>query len=255
MSIPLKSPAAVAPHTRLALVAGIVLPFLFAAGCKDRAQAKVCGAAREESRRAAIAGDLQKARAKLSSARAVCGPDADYDLRRIEELISRSEQRQRQLAERRERESAKDEAEPLRPFVRWIGRHRDDVDGAAENLACAERGSADFGFCEGERREERAAPGAAPVPMSVRFLRADPSAFRFRIRLPVPLTCRDIGNHRVVRTWSRGSTQFSLCELTEYPLQRLTAVVENDATGSQVFILSPQYLSQDGEFRALVQSR
>lgn len=249
MSTRLQRRSGATPRRSLTSIIASIAVCVAATGCKDNAAAKACGAARDQSRRAALKDDLEKARAELRHARELCGADAEYDLRRIEELIEQSEQREQQLLVRKARESAKDKEEPLRPFVRWVGKTRDDVDTAAQKVTCAERGSPDFGYCEGQP----ATGSSDVVPMTVRFWRADPSAFRFHIQLSMPVTCGDIGNHRVVRTWKRGSTALTLCELTEYPIQGLTALVENEAGGAQVFIVSPEYLTQDTEFHDLVQ--
>lgn len=237
-------------YDRLRMSVGKVFLALLAllamtAACSRSREDSDCPVLRDQARSAASQGDLTRASELLAEARARCGTKFAYDIQRIERLIE----------ERSEKEVASQKLDPLtgaepppgKQFVRWVVDEGSDVTKNVTNIRCAERGSPDFGFCEAER------PGSPH--MTVRYWEPKKNAFRYSLVTEAPINCQDVGDHRRVRTWSRGKDSFELCEPTQHELRGLSALLERTGSENRMFIFSQAYLQKDREFERTLATR
>jgi hypothetical protein len=209
-------------------------------GCTQRGEPMACLDKRQESRNLALQGELDRAGALLDEVKAMCGANSASDIQHIAKLIAeKTEARER--AERAE--AAKQELAqkfPGQAFVAWATARDGDVAGKTPSVRCGERGSADYGFCEGARAEDPA--------MSVRYWETEPRAYRYSLITQRAPSCEDLGEHRQVRVWSRDGALHELCELTSRKLRHLSALVTHAPDEHRMYIFSNSYLARDPAF-------
>lgn len=220
-----------------------VLNLFAASACKDGRDDSNCLDARMHAREAADRGPLEEAKRHLLRARSACGRDSQIYLDQIEERVK----------ERRETEQKGEHEEPpkttppapqrsmLARFLFWVKRQRDSVAGDIQGVECAAADSDDYGFCEAHHPSERL--------LRVRFWDVDKSAFRFTFTAQTPLSCHDLGAHRLVRRWTVNERALELCELTDHELRSLSALVERSGSGYRVDVFSHSYAAKDRKFQ------
>jgi hypothetical protein len=84
--------------------------------------------------------------------------------------------------------------------------------------------------------------------MSVRYLANQAGAYRYRLVTSQVPTCRDLGEHRQVRAWSREASRYELCELTDRRLRHLSALIVAAPPAYEMYIFSQDYVTADAEF-------
>ncbi|HWO14069.1 MAG TPA: hypothetical protein VNN80_31410, partial [Polyangiaceae bacterium] len=183
---------------------------------------------------------LARAQALLDQVKARCGPNSESDIRHIGKLIAEKAAAQRE----REQEEASRSAEvtqfPSRSFVEWATARGGEITGKAPSVACAERGTPTFGFCEGQR--------AGAPNMSLRYWQAQPGAYLYSLSSDAAPSCQDLGEFRLVRNWSRDSSELVLCELTDRRLRHLSALIVHTPPRHEMFIFSQEYPALDPSF-------
>jgi dipeptidyl aminopeptidase/acylaminoacyl peptidase len=118
--------------------------------------------------------------------------------------------------------------------------HVVDLEGKLARTVCAERGTPEYGFCEGERPDVPA--------MRLRYWQAQPEAYRYSLTTPIPPSCQDLGEWRQVRAWSRDGSEYELCELTHRRLRHLSALIVHTASGYEMHLFSQNYPNIDLAF-------
>lgn len=209
-------------------------------GCATRGEPPDCLDQRQEARNRALAGDIEQAQGLLDRVKDRCGPNSESDIRHITKLIAEKTAAQRERAEREASRSALLREFPSKSFVEWATDRAGDVTGKVPSVSCAERGSALFGFCEGQREQ---APG-----MSLRYWQARPGAYLYSLETEAPPSCQDLAEYRLVRDWQREGSQLELCELTNRRLRHLSALLVHTPPRHQMFIFSQEYLALDPGF-------
>lgn len=215
-----------------------------ASACAKNEEDPECRRYREHARSAASKGELERAAEALAEARKRCGPKWAQELQRTERLIDERAELRREVARREAERAAEREGTPAKRFLSWIAEEGSTPTKNLASIRCAERGSPDFGFCEAER------PGAPE--MKVRYWERERSAFRYSLTTEQPLSCLDFGEHRRVRTWSRGSESYELCESTQHDLRGLSALLVRAPAEHQMFVFSQSYLQKDRDFERIV---
>ena len=209
-------------------------------GCESRGEPALCLDQRQEARNLALRGDVEAAQRLLEQVKQSCGPNSQSDIQHITKLIAEktaAREKQRRLEQEKSDELQKF---PSRSFVEWATARGGDIGGKVAAPTCAERGSPDYGFCEGERPD---------VPsMRLRYWQAQPDAYRYTlITLQAP-SCQDLGDYRQVRSWSRDGSDYELCELTDRRLRHLTALIVHGASGYEMHLFSQSYPNFDAAF-------
>jgi hypothetical protein len=223
-------------------VSYLVMLVLGLPGCDRDGGKAECKRVQDQAREAASAGELERASKLVAQARAVCGNEAKYDIERIQGVI---DTRQRALDERAAlKASAKAAAEqlPVRRLLEWV--KLGVVSPELAGLKCAARTAPDYGFCQGHRKGDPA--------MVVRYWDNDHDASRFTYTSELPLTCIDAGEHRAVRSWSRGDTSYQVCELLQHEVRGLSALLERTPKHSTIYVYSQAYVRRDDAFASLV---
>jgi len=226
------------PSTRATSVAVAVAVALVA--CENRGEPPACLDQRQEARNLALRGEIEPAQRLLDQVKQSCGPNSQSDIQHITKLIAEktaARERQRQLEQSKNTEL---EQFPSRSFVEWATARAGATSGKVPGLTCAERGTPDFGFCEGQRPE-------APA-MRLRYWQAQPEAYRYSLTTELPPSCQDLGEFRQVRAWSREGASYELCELTNRRLRHLTALIVHAATGYEMYLFSQTYPNFDPAF-------
>ena len=199
------------------------------------------------ARAAAYEGKLEEADRLLTKAKRLCGPDSQPYIERVEQLMAD------RRSERENADAGLDAA--LRPadassatrFKTWIETSREAVSESVSAPTCAPRSSPDYGTCEAFLDEAR--------KLRVRYWQDDEKAFRFTLLSQTPLSCQDLGPHRIVRRWSREGKSFQLCELMEHHLRSLTALLELGEDSYQLDVFSHAYEQRDATLRAPVDAK
>ena len=222
-----------------------------ASACENRQQNRDCTDALLEGKAAVAKGATADARRALESARSSCPQSREFYVKRLSEQIETKEREETEKRAETARLAELRRKEPLQDFVAWIGKRRDDSDKRGPGVKCAERGTPRYGFCEEvvetKNRKRR-----------LEFWAADHDAYSFDGRFPAPVTCDDLGKHRVVRKWTLASppgTTAQHCELTGGPLKGLVALVRAD-DGSpdtvHIMVFSREYLKRSDKTRTLL---
>ena len=225
----------------------LVLVPLTAAGCDEVSEPPGCVEARLKARQAADKGKTDQARALLDKARARCREKSAYYLHSIEEVIADKEEEVRLAARRDALLVQEQRANPVRQFLQWVKTNRDEVPADAADISCAPRGSEGFGFCEGHR------PG--DPTSTVRFWEADRDAYCFHLSTNSTLSCQDLGEHRIVGTWSDGGKTYELCEPMGHELRSLSALLTRSAKLNELFVYSQAYVRKNDNFKRLLDRR
>lgn len=219
-----------------------VFPVVALAGlaCETRGEPPACLDQRQDARNLALRGDIEAAQRLLDQVKANCGPNSQSDIQHVTKLIAEktaARDRQRELEQRRTAELAQF---PSRNFVEWATARAGDIGGKLAHTSCAERGTPDYGFCEGERPD---------IPsMRLRYWQAQPDAYRYSLTTPVPPSCQDLGEWRQVRAWSRDGSDYELCELTSRRLRHLSALLVHGPSGYEMHLFSQAYPNVDPTF-------
>lgn len=213
---------------------------LAALACETRGEPPACLDQRQDARNLALRGDLEAARLLLDQVKANCGPNSQSDIQHVAKLIAEkaaARDAQRELEQRRSTELAQF---PSRSFIEWATARAGDIGGKLARTSCAERGTPDYGFCEGERPD---------VPsMRLRYWQAQPDAYRYSLTTLVPPSCQDLGEWRQVRAWQRDGSDYELCELTSRRLRHLSALLVRNPSGYEMHLFSQAYPSIDPAF-------
>ncbi len=230
-------------------VAKVLFGLLFAALLPACAKGEdpLCAERRQGARGAVSQGNLELATKLLDEARARCSPKLASDLRRIERSIREAAEAQQRAAVERAERAAERELPVGKSFVRWVIEAGTTPTKDPVNAQCAERGSADFGFCEATR------PGSPE--MRVRYWQTQRNAVRYSCVTAALLSCEDLGEHRRVRIWTRDEASYELCEPTEHALRGLTALLVRTRTENRMSIFTQAYVRKDPEFERLLAER
>lgn len=211
------------------------------AACESRGEPPACLDQRQQARNLALRGEIEPAQRLLDQVKQSCGPNSQSDIQHISKIIAEktaARERQRQLEEAK---GAELRQFPSRAFVEWATDRAGDIRGKLAATTCAERGTPDFGFCEGTRPD-------APA-MRLRYWQAQPGAYRYSLVTDVPPTCQDLGEYRQVRVWSRDGVQHELCELTARRLRHLMALIVREPSGGyEMHVFSQSYPNFDAAF-------
>lgn len=213
---------------------------LLALGCTQRGEPAACLDKRQTARNLALSDQLEPASRLVEEVKAECGPNSASDIRHISKLIADKTEARR---ERERLEAARSELRekfPSRDFVEWATARDGNIDNKLISVTCAERGSPDYGFCEGKRE-------GAPE-MSLRYWQAAPVAYRYELVTPEAPSCVDLREYREVRAWSRDGNGYELCELTNRRLRHLTALLVHTPSKHRMYIFSNAYPARDAAF-------
>lgn len=228
-------PARRAVFLAVCLAVALALP-----ACETRGEPAACLDQRQEARNLALRGEIEPAQRLLDTVKARCGPNSQSDIQHITKLIAEktaARDKQRELEQSR---SAELEKFPSRSFIEWATARAGDIDGKLARVTCAERGSPDYGFCEGERPDVPA--------MRLRYWQAQPDAYRYSLSTAIPPSCQDLGEWRQVRAWTRDGSDYELCELTNRRLRHLSALLVHGASGYEMHLFSKAYPNIDRAF-------
>ncbi|HTV20925.1 MAG TPA: hypothetical protein VMG12_19705 [Polyangiaceae bacterium] len=229
------------PRPAVSLAAALALSTISSTlGCETRGEPPACLDQRQEARNLALRGDIEPAQRLLDQVKQSCGPNSQSDIQHITKLIAEktaAREKQRQLEQGKSDELQKF---PSRSFVEWATARAGDIGGKLAAPRCAERGTPDYGFCDGERPD---------VPsMRLRYWQAQPEAYRYSLVSELAPSCQDLGEYRQVRVWSRDGSDYELCELTNRRLRHLTALIVHGAAGYEMHLFSQSYPSFDPAF-------
>jgi hypothetical protein len=222
---------------------GVLVPAL--GGCPNREENRRCTDALLAGKGAVAQRDPARAAAALASAKESCPDDRrEY----IEHLSQQIDGLERELERNAARVKEEQKVDPLRTLVDWAERRRDASDRRGGDTTCVERGDPDYGWCSSRSETE------GGTKIDTRYWKADQSAVLFETTLAVPVTCLDVGPHRVVRAWTTAAgAKRQHCELTGGKLTGLTTLVTVDGDRSVVGIFSPQYVRRDAGFRQVLE--
>lgn len=209
-------------------------------GCAQRGEPAACLDKRQTARNLALSGQLEPAARLLEEVKAECGRNSESDIQHIGRLIAEKTEARREDERLSAARSELREKFPSRDFVEWATARDGNVEGKLAGVSCAERGSPDYGFCEGRRDE-------APA-MSLRYWQVAPQAYRYELVTQEPPSCVDLREYREVRTWSRDGTAYELCELTNRRLRHLTALLVHAPPEHRMYIFSNAYPARDAAF-------
>jgi len=214
---------------------------LLASACANRGEPAACLDRRQQARNLALAGEIEQAQALLDRVKAECGPNSAADIAHVTKLIAEKTAARREKERLEQSQSELLQKFPSRAFVEWATARGGDIRGKLLEPHCAERGTPEFGFCEGQRSD---VPG-----MRLRYWQTQPEAYRYALATTRPPSCQDLGQYRQVRTWSRGGSDFELCELTDRRLRHLSAlIVHTPPEAYEMHIFSQDYPGIDPEF-------
>lgn len=208
--------------------------------CATRGEPSDCLDQRQQARNRALAGDLEAAQALLDRVKAHCGPNSESDVRHITKLIAEKSAARREREQREASRKAELQQFPSRSFVEWATERAGDPVGKVPDVTCAERGTPSFGSCEGQRAEAQ--------NMTLRYWQAQPGAYLYALTTDVAPSCQDLGEHRVVRHWSRDGSDLELCELTDRRLRHLSALIVHTPPRHEMYIFTGEYLALDPSF-------
>jgi hypothetical protein len=209
--------AVACPVSWLGLAAALACAALACQSPGAPAEPASCLDERQEARNLALRGEVEAAQAVLDRVKASCGANSQSDIQHITKLIA--EKTAARVEKERLAQIVTEELEkfPSRGFVAWATERGGEIAGKLSQVECAERGEPTFGFCQGSRDD-------APT-MSLRYFQARPSAYRYALRTSTPPSCQDLAEFRQVRTWTRSTERFELCELTNRRLRHLSALI------------------------------
>ena len=218
---------------KLVLAALSLLLFLC---CNDERKNPECGETRKAAQAAALGDELDKAEQLLEEAKRVCGDASQYEIERVERLISRARRRATLAAQHSGSSS------PLAEFVSWVSSLREAGDKALPDHSCAERTSDRFGLCSSRKQS------SSGVAYVVDYFRDDPSVFRFHVTLDQQVGCLDLGVHRDLSGWRVGNAELERCDLTGSGLMGLRGLIERANGSSTVSLFSADYPKVDKAF-------
>lgn len=227
---------------RLSLAAALALfsTLLSTMACETRGEPAACLDQRQEARNLALRGEIEPAQRLLDQVKQSCGPNSQSDIQHITKLIAEKTAARAKQRELEQARSAELQKFPSRSFVEWATERAGDIGGKLAAPRCAERGTPDYGFCDGERSD---------VPsMRLRYWQAQPEAYRYSLVTDLAPSCQDLGEYRQVRAWSRDGADYELCELTSRRLRHLTALIVHGASGYEMHLFSQAYTSFDAAF-------
>jgi hypothetical protein len=213
---------------------------LLVLGCTQRGEPAACLDKRQAARNLALSDQLEPAARLLEEVKKQCGPNSASDIQHIGKLIADKTEARR---ERERLEAARSELRqryPSRDFVEWATARDGNIDDKVGTVTCAERGSPEYGFCEGKR-------DGAPE-MSLRYWQVSPGAYRYELVTREAPSCVDLREYREVRVWSRDGIAYELCELTNRRLRHLTALLAHTASEHRMYIFSNAYPARDAAF-------
>jgi hypothetical protein len=228
------------PPRRAVFLAVFPVVVLAGVACETRGEPPACLDQRQDARNLALRGDIEAAQRLLDQVKANCGPNSQSAIQHITKLIAEktaARDEQRELEQRRTAELAQF---PSRNFVEWATARAGDIGGKLARTSCAERGTPDYGFCEGERPDIPA--------MRLRYWQTQPDAYRYSLTTPVPPSCQDLGEWRQVRAWQRDGSAYELCELTNRRLRHLSALLVHGPSGYEMHLFSQAYPNVDPAF-------
>lgn len=224
----------------LTLVSWGKLAFFLLASCANRGEPALCLDKRQEARNLALQDQIEEASRLLGEVKAQCGPNSASDIQHIGKLIEEKKQARRERERLELTRSETRQKFPSRDFVEWATVRDGTISGKVTEVTCAERGSEEFGFCEGRR-------GETPN-MTLRYWQAEEDAYRYALVTNQAPSCQDLGEYRERRAWSREGVTYEFCELTNRRLRHLSALLVHAADGHRMYIFSRAYLARDTAF-------
>lgn len=140
-------------------------------------------------------------------------------------------------------------------FKDWVAQARTAPERSANNIGCEGADDAKLKttkerFCSGTR----VITGIDGASLSVRYWEKTPAeAALFSVRLPLPVTCNELGGNRVIKeiqipASNGGTVKRTYCELTDGSLSGLQAVA-TEANSSELRVFSVKYPEQDPSLR------
>jgi hypothetical protein len=140
-------------------------------------------------------------------------------------------------------------------FKDWVSSSRTAPERSVNSVTCEGADDARLKqtkerFCSGTR----AVTGLDGVTLQVRYWEKTPAdAALFSVRLPLPVTCNELGGNRVIKETqipasNGGTVTQSYCELTDGVLSGLQ-VVATAANSAELRAFSPKYAEQDPSLR------
>jgi hypothetical protein len=213
---------------------------LLSLACAARSEPAACLDKRQTARNLALADQLEPASRLLEQVKAECGPNSASDIQHISKLIAEKNEARRERERLAAARSELRQKFPSRDFVEWATARDGNIDDKLVNVSCAERGSPDYGFCEGKRDD-------APE-MSLRYWQVATGAYRYELVTREAPSCVDLREYREVRAWSREGTTYELCELTNRRLRHLTALLVHTPSEHRMYIFSNAYPARDAAF-------
>jgi hypothetical protein len=131
-------------------------------------------------------------------------------------------------------------------FAGWAGSNKAAPQNAAANVSC------DPGEAQEKSQERWCARTrqAGPHAFEVRYWEKEPAAARFSTKVPNPITCNDIGPHRVIRSWVvQGAIKRHHCEITGGAAAGLQALV-TEAQDAPLHLFSARFVELDPALQA-----
>jgi hypothetical protein len=140
-------------------------------------------------------------------------------------------------------------------FKDWVAQSRTAPERSVNTVTCegaddAKLKASKERFCAGTR----AVTGMEGVALQVRLWEKTPAeAAQFSVRLPLPVTCNDLGGHRVIKEMAipasnGGTVKRTYCELTDGVLSGLQAIA-TEANAAELRVFSSKYPEQDPTLR------
>lgn len=223
-------------------IRSLLLVALWLCACEsERRESPACIAARDAVDGHLKQGELEEARAALHTAETQCGKASGYALERLGRAIEREARHQQ-----REAQLISERQDPLDRFLAWVVKEREEKNRAKGEHHCPPRESPDYGFCISKLSQ------AEHPPFVVTYWKAAPDQdFRFSWQTSEPISCVDLGPHRLVSSRQTAEGTSQLCELTEHNVRGLKVLITRE-NQSSIDVFSAGYLRRDAEFAARV---
>jgi hypothetical protein len=227
------------------------LALLVSLGCQNKDAAK-CTDAQQTIRQALTSKNIASAKQWREYAYKQC--DDTSPLLALDKEIVATETAIGQAA--RDEASKKSQHQQLIAlFKDWVAQSRTAPERAVTNVSCdggedAKLKASKERFCSGTR----ALSGLPGTALQARYWEKTPADVAlYSVRLQLPVTCADLGGHRIIKTTELPSTQGRAvkryhCELTEGALSGMQALA-TEANSADLRVFTAKYPEQDPALR------
>ncbi len=238
---------------RFASVGWLLVTSLSLAACSGKDAAK-CAEALSTTRQALTAQDMTAATAWRTYAYKQCA-DASELANLDREITAKQTEIATKAAEKTKRAARKKQLITL--FTDWVGQARQAPERSVANVTCESEDDTRLvqskeRFCSGSR----AVTGVEGTNLQLKYWEKTPAEVAlFSVRMPEPVTCAELGEHRVIAASTLPSSdgrtvKKTHCELLGAPLAGLEAL-SIEGANAELRVFSPKMREQDPLIRTL----